>query len=161
MKPPVKITGEIKGTDDLASSIRKISKGLVTRDLLGELSSRAKEVILERTDREMDYSVERFRPYSKGWSAERAKKGKTASVVDLSFEGKMLGDIKAGVDITGGEARVYFANPGSEGKKALYHNVTGAGGSKIRREFFGLGEGDGDVLEKIVFDHIRGLLKRV
>ena len=158
MSLPVKIDGEIKGSKDLTDALKKITRGLVTGDLLKELSSSARETILERTAAGRDYRGERFRPYSKGWKAERAKRGKSTQTVDLNFEGKMLEDIRAGVDVMGGEARVYFASPASEGKKAFYHNVSGAGGSKVKREFFGLGEADRDALVKIVGDHIEEVL---
>ncbi|MFQ5441452.1 MAG: hypothetical protein ACE5EB_01870 [Thermodesulfobacteriota bacterium] len=77
---PVKVTGGIKGVEDLASYIKGIHNSLVTEPVLEGIASKEGR----------DFRSERFKPYSKEWKLKRAKSGKETEVVDLKFTGRML-----------------------------------------------------------------------
>jgi len=158
MTVPVKVTGEIKGVEGLASYIKGVQEGLVTESMLEGIASKVKENIIKRTGEGRDFRSERFSPYSKEWKRKRAGSGKETAVVDLKFTGKMLAGIHSEAVKGKNEARLYF-DDFAEGKKAAYHNVTGAGWSKVKREFFGLGAEDKKFIRGVLLDHIEKVLK--
>jgi len=159
MSVPVKVTSAIKGVEGLASYIRGVQENLVTEPVLEEIASKVKENILKRTGEGRDFRSEMFRPYSKEWKRKRAGSGKETAVVDLKFTGKMLAGIHSEAVKGKNEARLYFSGSAAGGKKASYHNVTGSGRSKVKREFFGLGTEDKKFIRGVLLDHIEKVLK--
>jgi len=153
------IRGEIKGPAALGSYIKRIKRDLVTRGLIEDLAIEAKKRILQRTSEGKDFRGMSFKPYSQRWRKERSARGRKTSRVDLEFEGRMLAELETKTDQGSATARVYFSND-SEAAKARYHSITGAGKSGARREFFALGEVDKRALEKMVEDHIKGVLAK-
>ncbi|TAN62859.1 hypothetical protein EPN18_03895 [bacterium] len=124
-------------------------EGVVTPELLSELGEVAVKMLRERMAKGIDVEGRPFQPYSAGWKKARVKRGKASAPVDLNFEGNMLASMKAIVNAAGGEVAISFEN-GKEAEKANFHNVSGAGSSKVRRVFLGLTESEADVLEELL-----------
>lgn len=123
--------------------------GMVTRDLLARLAEAAKASILDKTSRGVDYRRRPFHPYSRSWKKRREERGLGTSRVNLRFTGKMLQGLSTEADPVNGECRVLFKDP-DEAKKAYCHDVSGAGTSRIRRQFLGLDKKDATKLAEAV-----------
>jgi hypothetical protein len=144
----------VRGMDGLKARFFEIKKNLITAQLLVDMAEEVRSAILKRTARGLDYKGKPFKPYSRRWKAERRKRGKQTSRVDLNFTGRMLGDVLTMIDPASGRAVVSFGGSGTGGGLAYYHNVSGAGSSRVRREFFALSEEDKENLKKMLEEHI-------
>ncbi len=151
----------VRGIDGLKARFSEIKENLITAQLLADLAGEARSAILKRTAQSMDYKGKPFKDYSRRWKAERRKRGKQTSRVDLNFTGRMLGDVLTRIDPANGRAVVSFGGSGIGGRLAYYHNVSGAGSSRVRREFFALSEEDRENLKKMLEEHIDGVVRDV
>lgn len=130
------------------------SIGLVTPDLLTEIGDFALSLIRRRTVAGKDKNNQEFTPLSEGYAKQKQKELGHARA-DLTVSGRMLNEMArleqtetsvtigfAGGSVSGASAsgttliQRSRAVPGAD--KALFHNVTGAGASRVKREFFGL-----------------------
>jgi hypothetical protein len=139
------VTGNCKHGNNAFEGIGSV----VTPELLSELGEAVVKIIRERTAGGIDVEGRAFQPYSEGWEKERRKRGKAKAPVDLNFKGNMLASLKANVNTTGCEVVVSFENA-KEAEKANFHNVSGAGSSRVRRQFLGLTNREVDSLEEFL-----------
>lgn len=142
-------TAEVTGNCKDGNSAFEGIGSVVTPEFLSELGEAAVKMIRERTAGGIDVDGRPFQPYSGGWKKERRKHGKASAPVDLNFKGNMLASMKASVNTTGCEVAVSFEN-GKEAEKANFHNVSGAGSSRVRRQFLGLTNREVDSLEELL-----------
>ncbi len=149
----------MRGIDGLEARCFGIKTNLITAQLLADLAEEARSAILRRTARGLDYKGMPFKSYSRRWMAERRKRGKQTSRVDLNFTGRMLSDVLTRIDPANGRAVVSFGGSGTGSRLAYYHHVSGAGSSRVRREFFALSEGDVENLKKMLEEHIDGVVR--
>lgn len=146
MRINVSITGR-------AGNFAKID--FVTEKLMAEVGDLALSMIRRRTVAGRDVNNATFRPLSPAYAA-RKQQELGNSRADLTVSGRMLNEMSRlkvthrtvtigfqGGSTTGGGAsgggtfiQRSRAVPGAD--KALFHNVTGAGTSQVKRQFFGL-----------------------
>lgn len=149
----------VRGHDELKQRFFEMKSNLITSQLLSDMAEEARSAILKRTARGIDYKGASFKPYSRRWKAERKRQGRQASHVDLNFTGRMLSEVQTTVDPVTGRATVLISGSGTGGRLARYHHSSGAGSSKITREFFGLNESDKEKLKKMLEEHIDEVIK--
>lgn len=130
---PIEIT--ISSIDDLMND---------TRAILSEVSLFAKQLIIQRTARGVDWQGKKFENYNTFYAGVRHKKGLPVSRVDLFATGRMMGAVKT--EVKDNVGRVYFASKAEE-KKAGYHN---AGDGVPERHFFDLNPADVSKAQNIV-----------
>lgn len=148
---------KVLGVQELRADLEKISKNLVTPQLLGALALDAKAVILKRTNKGQDYKRKSFKPYSPRYKAVRRKRGRRVNKVDLQMRRHMLADMHTTTNLPRRQAFITFRRT-EEKKKAIHHHITGAGVNRIKREFFGLGPKDISGLEERVSRHIKKII---
>ena len=130
---PVEIT--INSIEDLLDN---------TKAVLTEVSLFAKQLILQRTSRGVDWKGVKFKNYNTFYAGVRHKAGRLTSHVDLFATGHMMGSLKTQVKEK--TARLYFASK-LEAEKAGYHN---AGDGVPERHFFDLNPADVSEAQEIV-----------
>lgn len=133
--------------------MRSIGQGLIGR-------------IRERTSAGMDAEGRPFQSLSRSYRKQKIKYLGTASA-DLTVSGRMLNDMQAKPRPDG--VRLEFRSGGGGGRggtfiqrsraigaaeKAYAHNISGAGRSRVKREFFALSDKDLDFVEDRVVDFI-------
>lgn len=98
--------------------------------------------IMDRTtSQHVDADGAAFKPYSKGYSAKRAKAGRS-DAVNLTFTGRMMSSVRRGVQSKSND-HIEIGVSGDEVDKAAYVEEAG-------REFIGVSDEDGEGIEKIV-----------
>ena len=105
------------------------------RDMLG-LAAEAIDIIKKRTLAGTDIDGRRFAKYSRAYKEHREDKGRTTSVVNLSFHGDMLRSM-AFRPISNGA--VVFFRDAERSAIARYHND---GLGVPQRQFFGLSDAE-------------------
>jgi len=130
---PIELT--IKSIDDLLNN---------TKSVLSEVSLFAKQLILQRTARGVDWKGLKFEDYNTFYAGVRHKNGLPTSHVDLFATGHMMGSIKTKVEDDTG--KVCFSSK-YEAEKAGYHN---AGDGVPERHFFDLTSADVSKAQDIV-----------
>ncbi len=156
-------TIEVTGISDLKESLNKIQAELITKELLEELGNEAKAMILERTNRGIDVHGKRFKPYSKSYAAKKAKRGPGSGTVDLRGSGSMLESIETTIDVSSAQAVIGISDPRQRVKASRHNYGSGNGSGRDRggkREFFGLGSQEIDLLTQKVRDHIKKVFEK-
>lgn len=130
-------------TDDGQTQRRR----LVSAAFIEALGNEAKRLVLERTSEGIDEDGAAFSPYSERWKKERERQGRDGSRPDLNFTGDMLRALGVDTDAATGTATVSFSGNATEGEKAYFHEVAGAGKARVKRRFMGLSEGAAQRIE--------------
>lgn len=131
------------------------SIALVNAALMTDVGDLALSLIRRRTTAGKDKNNQVFAPLSAGYAKQKAKALGSARA-DLTVSGRMLNEMSR-IGVTDHSVSIGFgvgsiagaggarggtfiqrsrAVPGAD--KALFHNVTGAGKSHVKRQFFGL-----------------------
>lgn len=144
--------------DAFANAFLGEIEGLKLRNTLGLGALR---IIRKRTREGRDVDGNPFAPYSEGYAKRRGGRELPTDTVDLAFSVRdgMMQDLR--YDITGtGNVVVGF---GREDKAEIagYHSVTGAGESKIVRNFFGLSDEEEKQLAELAGDDLAQLLLKL
>lgn len=104
---------------------------------------------LERTARGVDYTGQRFKPYSASYKKFRAKEGLPVNRVDLLKTGQMTSGATYRLELGGLRVRAFFEASGTSpnpAEKAAYNYAT--------REHWGLSNKDIQDIEKLQNDEI-------
>lgn len=144
---------------------------LVTPGLLTEIGDFALSLIRRRTIAGKDKNDQALQELSPAYAKQKQKELGSARA-DLTVSGRMLNEMArleqddnsvtigfagGGVSAAGGGGGATLiqrsrAVPGAD--KAFFHNVTGAGKSHVKREFFGLTDGERNTIRDRVQAHI-------
>lgn len=145
---------DIKGLKGLRSVIDRLSGGLKSTRLMGEIATFLMTEIKLRTAEGKDVNSTAFDSYSNLYAMFRKKKGYPTDKVDLFFTGSMMSsmDYKA----TSTTAILYFQNTqdkfgGKNPEKAYWLNQ--------KREFFALSAEDMNEVERMVNEEFSTLLR--
>lgn len=148
---------------------------LVDAKLMTEVGDLALSMIRRRTAAGKDVNEAPFQPLSPAYAAQKAKELGNADA-NLTVSGRMLNEM-ARLKVTDKTVTIGFAGGGTGGggatggtfiqrsrsvpgaDKALFHNVTGAGASKVKRQFFGLSAGEKDRIRAAVQAHLSNAVK--
>lgn len=115
-----------------------------TRAVLSEVNLFAKQLILQKTARGVDWKGKKFEDYDPSYVKARQEKGLPTAYADLFATGHMMGAIKT--QVKGDTGKIYFSSK-HEAEKAGYHNV---GDGVPERRFFDLTPADVSGAQKIV-----------
>ncbi len=152
----IKITGPSLGGIVLTDTrlMRKIGEGLLTR-------------IRKRTAKGKDYRGRAFKQLSALYAARKLEALGNAKA-DLTVSGRMMNDINVrpnrdhvslsfaggGSTKASGSTFIQRSRSISGADKAFWHNETGAGKNRTKREFFDVSDQDEDWATEMVADHI-------
>lgn len=138
--------------------------------LLRDIGDLAIRLIRSRTERGIDVNGVPFQALSDDYADAKREAGLPA-VADLTVSGRMLNDMRASVPAKG-VTEIRFTSQGGRATggtfiqrsravgaadKAYFHDVAGAGKSRVRREFFGLTDAD----ETLIVERVRAYLQQV
>lgn len=105
--------------------------------------------IKDRTQRKgISVNGSHFKPYSKGY---RRRLVKQSGVVDLTDTGQMFSSLTS--KITPSKGTLFFRQAQAN-KKAFYHDIAGAGKSKVVRPFFSINDREADKIGQLFADKI-------
>ena len=105
--------------------------------------------IKDRTQRKgVSVNGNPFKPYSKGY---RRRLVKQSGVVDLTDTGQMFSSLTS--KITPSKGTLFFRQAQAN-KKAFYHDIAGAGKSKVVRPFFSINDREADKIGQLFADKI-------
>lgn len=126
-----------------STGIRFDNLKLVTAPVMRTIGRAAVEEILQQTEAGRDYQGRPFKPYSEGYAERKAKyrAGRMGANIgtgtpDLKVTGRMLNDMQI-VGVTARKVTLGFVTARSA-ELAFYHVESGAGKSRVIRDFFGL-----------------------
>jgi hypothetical protein len=136
-------------------NLPKFPNPLIGQSLMQEIGTLALRMIRTRTEQGRDAKGSAFAPYSQGY-AERKAEELGGGPVNLTVSGRMLNDMQV-VEQTANKVTLGFVSAGGRaprGKqtliqgsravgaadKAFWHQVSGAGKSQVKRQFFDLSE---------------------
>ncbi|MEO1479704.1 MAG: hypothetical protein AAFV01_14115 [Bacteroidota bacterium] len=159
--------------DDVSPALQALSRGLYNERLLNQLGLGAVRLIRERTRRGQGLDGA-FQAYSKGYARLKDQADGTSSdTVTLEYGVKlragtvvvnrydsMLSKLESKADTQRDQVYVRFSQPRAE-QIARYHQIDGAGKSKVKRRFFGLTELDAQKLGRLVEDDVKKLLAEI
>lgn len=115
---------------------------LKVQTLLEKLAFGVEHKIKERTSAGSNVHGEAFKDYSPGYAKKRIAHGLQLNPVNLMYTGDMLAQITHEVpSFDPNSMEIFFRTKRAE-DLAYFHNITGAGRSRVFREFFDLNEGD-------------------
>lgn len=144
----------------LRDDFRDLGKRLVDQKLLNKIGLAGIRRIKDRTRRGVDYLGLSFKAYSEGHAKKRRKLGLPTGHVDLVFslyDGMMQQlDHMVFRDLSGLSILI---DDNEKQQLAVWHNIEGAGRSRVKREFFNLSDADVDEIDTLVGVHIDGLLE--
>lgn len=140
----------------------RLLSGLKNQALMNRLGLGVRRLIQDRTRKGLDVQGKPFRKYSGGHAKRRAKLGLPTHPVNLQMDdvSGMLRRIEHVVARDLSDVEVYIGDPVKE-RIAYYHNVSGAGKSRIRREFWGLAKKEESMLQDIVNAELKNVLRRL
>jgi len=141
---------------------RKLLSALRNQTLWNKLGLAGIRLIRKRTRKGTDVDGKPFKKYSKGYAKKRAKAGLPTHPVNLQFAdvGSMLMSIDHIVYNNFEGVSVLFGDPAKE-KLATYHNIDGAGKSKVIRKFWGLNESEEKQLADLAAREIENIIKKL
>lgn len=122
---------------------------------LNKMALAVRYILRKRTSQGMDVDGKPFVPYSEKYAKKRAKKGLPITPPDLIFDetSGMMHRIDHEVFNDNKSVEVFINTPEKE-QLAIYHNIDGAGESKVLRRFWGLMEGEKQQLFDLAEDEI-------
>lgn len=103
-----------------------------------------------RTQKGVDVDNNAFKPYSKGYKAQKQRLGKTGDIVQLKSTGKLMQSIK--IDEIPDGYKIYIADANRD-QIGAYHNF-GLGNNPERR-FFGINKENAEYLYKKWFSNLQ------
>jgi len=120
------------------------------KDILTELQSQRwfeklgfaiKTIVRKRTATGVDVDGKQFKKYSEPYARKRKRAGLQTHPVNLSWDDSfgMLYQITHEVFADYSGVEVFFGNADKE-RIAVYHNISGAGKSRVIRKFWGLNQ---------------------
>lgn len=141
--------------------IPELLDALRSHSLYTKLGLGAERIIKSRTRKGLDVKGSAFTDYSAGHLKKRKQAGITqASKVNLVFSPNfgMLASINHAVANNLESVAIQFENPEKE-QLAVYHNITGAGKSRVKREFWGIElQEEIDKLADIGYNEIKDII---
>lgn len=139
----------------LIQDLRIFSDKLEDQQRLSRIGLGGIRNIKERTRRGVDVDGRPFEPYSEGHARKRRAKGLPTSRVDLKFSlyDGMMDQIDHVIARDLRSVAIVIEDDEKE-QLAVYHNIEGAGRSRVIREFFGLSDDEIDAIEELVGDDI-------
>jgi len=124
--------------------IKKKKKSAIEK-ALNKVSNMAIFMITKRTQRGKLPDGGQMRAYSSGKKKNRKKRGRQTGFVDLTDTGKMFRSLD--YKVAGFKSTLFFSNM-ERNKIASYHDIFGAGKSKIVRPFFSVGDREEEKIKK-------------
>ncbi len=143
----------------LEQDLQELADGLQDQRLLRRIGLSVERRVRQRTRQGVDFEDSPFQDYSESYAKKRERKDLPTDKVNLQYTlygGSMEQlDHVIARDLSGVE--VLFATERAE-DIMRYHNVEGAGESKVIRQNMGVTEEDIDEIEDLVGQHIDDLL---
>jgi len=124
-----------KDITEFNSKIGRFNEKINDGKILKKIAIIIKNKIFVTTQSGKDFKLKSFKPYSKKYAS---KEGKTT--VNLTQTGEMLNQMTQ-ILLTNQTAKIFFATKDAR-NRARWHNVEGAGKSKVIRVFFGVTDND-------------------
>ena len=145
----------IKGDDKVIKSLTLFDKKLSDNsDSLKVIGTRIKNNIFIRTNAGKDFNFKPFKPYSPKYAKKNNK-----TTVNLTLTGEMLNTMVYRT-LAKDKGKIFFSTADAR-EKATWHNITGAGRSKIIREFFGVNDKDNESAVKELNKEVNRVQKEV
>lgn len=123
------------GDKNISSKLEQYRQGLLDPKILYNIALKIKNNIFVRTSSGKDKDNNPFKPYS-----DRYKKKHGKTTVNMTLTGEMMNSMTQSM-ISNNVAMIFFSTSSGR-QKAIWHNVEGAGKSKIIRRFFGASDKD-------------------
>lgn len=149
--------------DNLHQNINKLLRELHSADWLHALGLNAIRIIRKRTFAGKDVYGKSFQKYSPGYARKRERAGLLTHPVNLEFTrvSGMLDSLEHVVLQDLSDVQVKFTSDEAQ-QLARYHNIEGAGKSRVIRKFFGIElRTEKKQLEKIGAAEIKKLLQKL
>lgn len=124
---------DAKQVNDIVSRLNNFGKEASSNSILLQIAVGVKDNILLKTAMGIDYKGNNFEPYSKAYAKREGKRNAW-----MYQTGVMLNSMTQKV-IDNMSVMIYFNNATAR-ERARWHNIEGAGKSKVKREFFGFSE---------------------
>ena len=144
MVAEVKINIDTNEVKAFIKNISKKQKAVITKSL-NRVSNMAILMITKRTQAGKLPDGGKMRGYAKGTVKSRKKRGRQTGFVDLTDTGKMFSSLYFK---TGGLKSTLFFSNMERNKIASYHDIFGAGKSKVVRPFFSIGDKEEDKIKQ-------------
>ena len=123
----------------MADIAKRLYDAMITEKVLNKIGLAAVRIIVKRTRRQsLDVSGKSLQPYSAKYLAKRAGDG-LASPAKVTMSFARTNSMLDTIDLRAAEnyVELYFNDPLKE-KLAYYHNISGAGKSRVIRRFWGI-----------------------
>jgi len=140
--------------------LNKILDSIPSQALMNRLGLAAIRLIKKRTRKGVDVEDEPFREYSEPYKKVRERAGLPTHPVNLTFNDidGMMNNIDHLVARDFSKVLVYIK--GSRNRRiARYHNVQGAGKSRVIRRFFAINKDEKKKLDSIAQQELKTVLK--
>ncbi len=140
----------------------KLLDALKNQQLWNKLGLAAIRLIRIRTRKGKDVDGKDFKKYSAGYKKKREKAGLPTHPVNLEFAnvGSMLHKIDHVIYNEFDGVSVLIDDPHKE-QIARYHNIEGAGKSKVIRKFWGINKEEEDKLVDIAAREVENIIKKL
>lgn len=139
----------------------RLIKALNESKVLNKIGLAASRIILRRTRQGKDISGSSFKPYSKSYQKKKKKMG-FADVTTVNLEASRVGSMLSAIDYeTSFDSVILYFNKPAKEQLAYYHNISGAGKSRVIRKFWGIEMRDElDALTNLANKEAKEILKR-
>lgn len=147
---------------DIENLLWDLIEQLEGEKLLTKLGLAGERIIKKRTREGKDYEGKKFAPYSEGHKRKRKKLGLPVNKVNLQMDdiSGMMADLKHVVLRDEQSVQLEFASPDKE-TLAEYHNISGAGKSRVKREFYKLADKEQERIVKLTAKELSVGLKNL
>ncbi len=148
-------------SQEYSGELLAFADDLRSRELLGTLGLSVERRIRKRTRKGVDYQGREFKEYSEAHAARRKRKGLPTDAVNLQFTlyGGSMDHLDHVVARDLSSVEVLFTSERAE-RIMRYHNVEGAGKSKVIRQNMGLSEQDEQDLRRLTGDFVDRLIRK-
>lgn len=141
--------------------LRNILSLIYSEDVMEKVGNTYRTKVKDRTEMGLDIHERKFKPYSKAYARKRLKLGEPVDIVNLRidhFNGMLLKiDHLVFNDLKGVQA---YINDSDKAKIGRYHAVTGAGKSRVIREWWGLSDKQAEETAEIIGVKINEILEQ-
>jgi hypothetical protein len=140
--------------------INALADIFLRRQALDRIGLQIGTIIKRRTAQGYDYHGQKFQYYSKGHMKKRSAEDLPIANVDLHFSmyDGMMDRIDYSID--NNLVTMYFSDEKKE-QLAFYHNVSGAGRSRVIREFWNLSESEMAQVMALYEEDMNAILKEL
>lgn len=123
-----------------------------------KISLAVNRIIQERTRKGIGVGGEAFKPYSEQYAKKRGRAGLPINPPDLKFDEKsgMMKRIDHEIFNDYKAVEIFINSPEKE-QLAIYHNIMGAGKSKVIRRFWGLSEEEKEKIYELIDETLPAL----